>query len=127
MKEIKKTFARQLRKDQTKAEKTVWELIRNRKCRGLKFRRQHVIEGFVLDFYCHEARLGIEIDGGIHIKRKDYDLLRQEAIESEGITIIRVTNNEIKKDKRSILNKIKETIGPISTPSPSGRGIKTGA
>jgi len=50
MKEIKKQFAGTLRKDQTRAEKTVWELIRNRKFRGFKFRRQHVVEGFILDF-----------------------------------------------------------------------------
>ncbi len=111
MKEVKKVFARQLRKEQTKAEKIVWEQIRNRKFRGLKFRRQHVIEGFVLDFYCPEVRLGIEVDGGVHLKRKDYDELRQEAIESEGITIVRITNKELLNRKRSILEKLKNTIG----------------
>jgi len=111
MKEIKKRFARILRKEQTKAEKTIWELIRDRKFMGLKFRRQHVIEGFVLDFYCHELRFGIEIDGGIHLKKKDYDKLRQEVIESEDINMIRVTNKEIAENKRSVLNKIKEAVG----------------
>ena len=111
MKEVKKVFARQLRKEQTKAEKIVWELIRNRKFRGLKFRRQHVMEGFVLDFYCPEIKFGIEVDGGIHIKRKDYDDIRQEVIESEGITIIRITNKELLERKRSILDKLNDTIG----------------
>jgi very-short-patch-repair endonuclease len=110
MKEKKKIFARTLRKEQTKAEKIVWELIRSRKFMNLKFRRQHVIEGFVLDYYCHEQKLGIEIDGGIHLKRKDYDRLRQEVIESEDINIIRITNKEIAKNKRSILDKIKKAI-----------------
>jgi len=109
MKEIKKVFARRLRKEQTKAEKIVWELLRNRKFKKYKFRRQHVIEGFVLDFYCHELKLGIEIDGGIHLSRKEYDELRQEVIESKGVYIIRITNNEIKENKRSILKKL-ETI-----------------
>ena len=111
MKEIKKIFARTLRKEQTKAEKIVWELLRKRKFMNLKFRRQHVIEGFILDFYCHEMKLGIEIDGGIHSRRKDYDRLRQEVIESESIIIIRVTNREIAENKRSVLEKIKEAIG----------------
>jgi len=122
MKEIKKYFARTLRKEQTKAEKIIWESIRNRKFHNLKFRRQHVIEGFVLDFYCSELKLGIEVDGGIHKKRKDYDELRQEVIESEGVLIIRITNKEIMGNKRAVLNKIEKLLGLQTTPSPSGRG-----
>jgi very-short-patch-repair endonuclease len=110
MKEVKKIFAKQLRKGPTKTEKIVWELIRNRKFMGLKFRRQHVIEGFVLDFYCHEMKLGIEIDGGIHFRRKDYDRLRQEVIESESVNLIRITNKQIAENKRAILEKIKDAI-----------------
>ena len=123
MKEIKKRFARTLRKEQTKTEKIVWELLRNRKFMNLKFRRQHVIEGFVLDFYCHGLKLGIEIDGGIHLKRKDYDMLRQEAIESKGINIIRITNKEINKNKKLILKRIDKLINRATIPSPSGRGL----
>ena len=111
MKEIKKRFARALRKRETKAEKVVWELIRDRKFMNLKFRRQHVIEGFVLDFYCHELKLGIEIDGSVHLKRKDYDQLRQEIIESEGINVIRVKNREIAQNKRVVLDRIREAVG----------------
>ena len=114
MKEIKRNFARILRKDQTKAEKIIWELLRNRKFMDLKFRRQHVIEGFVLDFYCHELRLGLEIDGSVHLKKKEYDALRQNIIESEGITIIRIANNEITKDKKSILVKLKKSCQSLS-------------
>ena len=121
MKEIKKKFARTLRKEQTKTEKMVWELIRNRKFKGFKFRRQHVVEGFILDFYCHELRLGIELDGLIHLRRKDYDELRQEIIESEGIKIIRLTNKEISDNKRSVLKKIEETVLRSTNPSPPGR------
>lgn len=122
MKEIKKIFARTLRKSQTKAEKIIWELLRKRKHMHFKFRRQHVVEGFVLDFYCHELKLGIEVDGGIHLRRKDYDNLRQEIVESKGITIIRISNKEIAENKRSILKKIEEAIEPPPNPSPSGRG-----
>ena len=70
----KKLFARELRKESTPAEKIVWEHLRNRKFNNLKFRRQHVIHGFVIDFYCHELSLALEIDGDVHLKQKDYDL-----------------------------------------------------
>jgi very-short-patch-repair endonuclease len=123
MKEVKKQFARMLRTEQTAAEKAVWELIRNRKFRGFKFRRQYVVEGFVLDFYCHELRLGIEVDGSIHLKQKDYDELRQEIIESEGIGLIRITNKDImRSSKNEILEKIRKTINKSARPSPLGRG-----
>lgn len=107
MQYIKKVFARSLRKEQTPEEEIVWNLLRNRKFINLKFRRQHDIEGFIVDFYCHELRLAVEIDGGVHDKQKDYDELRQELIENKGIRFVRVTNDEIKKDVNILLEKIR--------------------
>jgi len=104
---IKKVFARTLRKEQTPEEAIVWDSLRNRRFMELKFRRQHVIEGFVVDFYCHELRLAIEIDGAVHNKQKDYDELRQILIESEDIGFIRVTNDEIHRDINILLDRIK--------------------
>ncbi len=119
MKEIKKTFARTLRKEQTQAEKILWKLLRNRKLLGLKFRRQHIVEGFVVDFFCLELKLGIEIDGEIHQKRKEYDALRQEIIESEGVYLMRFSNKEIFKYRKLVLKKIKEIAEQLQTnPSP---------
>jgi len=109
MKEIKKEFARMLRKEQTKAEKIIWEFLRKRKLQ-YKFRRQHVIEGFILDFYCHELKLGIEIDGGIHNKRKDYDRVRQEIIEAKGISVVRIKNEEISRNNKLVISRLKELI-----------------
>lgn len=108
----KRDFARQLRREQTSAEERAWQLLRNNQFMGLKFRRQHVIEGFVVDFYCDEHRLAIEIDGGVHNRKmnRDYDALRQIEIESEGIKFIRITNEEIEKDESVVLEKIKEAI-----------------
>jgi very-short-patch-repair endonuclease len=103
---IKKTFARSLRKEATVEEKKVWEVLRNRKLQNLKFRRQHVIEGFVVDFYCREIHLAIEIDGKVHDKQKDYDMHRQRLIEERGVNFIRITNEEINKDIEFILAKI---------------------
>lgn len=91
---------------------------------GLKFRRQHVIEGFVVDFYCYEHRLAIEVDGGIHEKRmkKEYDGLRQAEIESKGIRFIRITNKEIEENESTLFDRINEVLSGDILPSPSGRG-----
>jgi len=107
---IKKEFSRALRKNHTLAENIIWEKLRNRQFNNLKFRRQHVIEGFVLDFYCNELNLGIEVDGDIHNNefQKGYDDLRQEIIESKGITMLRVSNDEVLNDVNSLLIKIGE-------------------
>ncbi len=122
----KRDFARYLRKDQTNTEQIVWELLRNRKCNGLKFRRQHVVEGFVVDFYCDKYKLAIELDGSVHNRRKDYDELRDVEIGSKNIYIIRIRNSEIEKNPQIVLMKIQRYLGVLNnamaTPSPSGRG-----
>lgn len=108
----KREFARQLRQDQTSAEEKVWQLLRKNQFMRLKFRRQHVIEGFVVDFYCHEHKLAIEIDGRVHnkIMHKEYDAARQIEIESEGIKFIRITNEEIERNENILFDKIREAI-----------------
>jgi very-short-patch-repair endonuclease len=111
---IKKTFARNLRKEATDEEKKVWGVLRNRKLLNLKFRRQYVIEGFVVDFYCYELNLAIEIDGKVHDKQKDYDMLRQRLIEEKGVSFIRITNEEINKNIEFLFAKIKEAKTPLS-------------
>ncbi len=110
LKYIKKVFARSLRKEQTPEELLVWNEIRNRKFMNLKFRRQHVIDGFVVDFYCHELKLAIEIDGRIHDKQKDYDDLRQELVSGRGINFIRISNDDVNRDVKLLLDNIKSYI-----------------
>lgn len=112
----KRDFARRLRLEQTPAEEKVWALLRNRQCFGLKFRRQHVIEGFIVDFYCPERKLAIEIDGSIHNKQRDYDQLRQQEIESKFNTVIRVKNEDLENNCVVLLKKIKEIITPKRVP-----------
>jgi very-short-patch-repair endonuclease len=104
--------AKDLRKNETEAEKILWQKLRNRKCEGLKFRRQHPVKEFILDFYCHEYLLGIEVDGSIHKIEEvaEYDINRQAEIENLGITVLRITNEEILNDKAIVLAKIKSTI-----------------
>ena len=125
MKLIKKVFARQLRKEQTETEKTVWQLLRDRKCSVFKFRRQHVIEGFVVDFYCHTYNLAIEIDGGVHDKQKEYDEIREDMLKQKNVSIIRIKAWQIVKDKNIVVQKINNFITK-NAPSPSGRGTKKG-
>ncbi len=110
---IKKT-ARLLRKNQTKSEAIIWQTVRNRKLCGKKFLRQHPIlfemDGrkrfFVADFYCHEKRLVVEIDGKIHLRQKDYDELRTHIINSLGIRVVRFRNEEVEQNLQSVLGGI---------------------
>ena len=100
--------ARKMRKKSTSAEDFMWQLLRNRQFNGLKFRRQHSTKEFILDFYCHKARLGIELDGGIHnteeVKRNDK--IRTYILADERIRIIRFTNDEVFEQTEKVLNKI---------------------
>src|ERR1700745_2679562 len=84
--------ARQLRRESTSAEGLAWELLRNRRMLGLKFRRQHVIAGFVADFYCAERRLVLELDGPSHSAgmRSEYDAARTALLESRGLRVVRI-------------------------------------
>ncbi|MBL0358962.1 MAG: endonuclease domain-containing protein [Chitinophagaceae bacterium] len=102
-------IARILRKQQTKAEELLWLLLRGRKICNLKFRRQHAFENYVLDFYCHEAKLAIEADGRIHDEPniKAYDDIRTKRLNECGITVLRFTNDEIESHSAIVLNKIK--------------------
>jgi very-short-patch-repair endonuclease len=112
MHHTKKLFAQELRKDSTPEEKIVWEALRNRKFKDLKFRRQHILQGFVVDFCCHELRLAIEIDGKIHQKQEEYDTLRQILIGEKGIRFIRITNKEINKNIHILFNKMEKFLPP---------------
>ncbi len=107
-------FARQLRQNMTRAEKELWKHIHN-KSLGHKFRNQHAIYKYVVDFYCHDLRLFIEVDGSIHTlieialndKDREYNLL------SLGLHIIRFTNDEIFHDIERVLLEIKKKIDGI--------------
>jgi len=109
--EIMKRASR-LRKDQTSAEKIIWQRLRRRQIGGLRFRRQHPINSFIADFYCHEAKIVIEIDGGIHDdqEQKQKDIARQEIITDFGIKVLRFKNEEIFNDIDSVIKTIQYSI-----------------
>ncbi len=98
--------ARTLRKISTPAEKILWHHLRARKLKGYKFRRQHPIGPFVVDFYCHSASLIIEIDGLIHHYQKDDDIKREDLLESLGGRILRFTNQQVCENLQWVLNVI---------------------
>lgn len=104
--------AKELRLKQTKAEKVLWNELRNKKLNGCKFRRQHPVMQFIADFYCHEKKLIIEIDGDIHSKpeNKEYDSYRTYELEQFDIKVLRFTNEQVLNYLEFVLNKIKEEL-----------------
>jgi len=101
--------ARELRRDMTAAEKILWNELRADKL-GAHFRRQQVIEGFIVDFYCHEAALVIEVDGDIHDLQKDEDARREKVLHDLGLMMIRFRNDEVLKHLKDVVGKIRQTI-----------------
>lgn len=103
--------AREMRKDPTEAEQLLWKQLRGRKLGNLKFRRQQPLQGYILDFYCEAKRLGVEVDGEIHlsIEQKKYDQQRTENLAKYGIKIIRFRNDQVISNMKEVLNSIQET------------------
>ena len=106
--------ARNLRREQTPAEKRLWLALRNRELAGLKFRRQHPYGQFILDLYCVEHQLAIEVDGGVHLSPEQavHDSERSEFLAQRGVRVLRFTNEEVEKHLPDVLRKIIEAISP---------------
>jgi very-short-patch-repair endonuclease len=100
--------AKQLRGLQTEAEQKLWSFLRNKQLKGKKFRRQHAIADYVVDFYCHEGKLAIELDGNYHNSEesKEYDKARTILLNEYGITVLRFWNEEVMKEVERVLEKI---------------------
>jgi very-short-patch-repair endonuclease len=111
-------LAKELRKNMTPAEEFLWGKLRNRQFLGLKFRRQHPVEIFVVDFICIENYLVVEVDGEIHQtpEQREWDENRSAEIEKYGLTILRFTNEEVMNQTDKVMEKIKEYI--LSNTSP---------
>jgi very-short-patch-repair endonuclease len=104
--EEQKPVRRGMRKTPTPAEDALWRRLRNRQLCGAKFRRQHPVDHFIVDFYCPEASLAIELDGAIHEQTKEADALRQAHLESLGLRFLRFTNDEVINDVDRVLATI---------------------
>ncbi len=120
--------ARRLRRDETATEAVLWELIRARRLMGLKFRRQHPVGRFVLDFYSEALKVAIEIDGPIHHdpEQSAADADRQVMLEEQGIRFIRVPTRLVETDPSAVMDYLSETLSLLNgSPLPSrerGRG-----
>ncbi len=116
LRQIAKATCRELRKNQTNAEKIFWEHVRNRKFMGLKINRQFPIfydllgkeTFYIADFYCHEKKLVIELDGKIHERQKEQDKIRTEILQELGLKVIRFKNDEIEQNTNQVLQTLKK-------------------
>lgn len=108
--------AGQLRARQTRQEEFLWNELRGNNVMGLKFRRQHPIDVFVADFYCHKLKLVIEIDGEYHLEKEQsiYDSARTDEIGGHGIRVLRFTNSEVEKDISGVVDRITKACKELS-------------
>jgi len=102
------------------AEQALWHLLRRRQIVGLKFRRQHPFDDYILDFVCLENKLVIEVDGGQHVRQAKYDENRTQKLQAAGFRVIRFWDNEVLKEIESVKEKIWLTVRELqSHPPPS--------
>lgn len=113
--------ARRLRHNMTPAEKALWDALCGKKLDGLKFRAQHPVGPFILDFWCPAVKLVVEIDGGVHRDQQDYDDARTKQLESYGYRVIRFQNDQVLTNLPSVLEKIR-VAAKSSPPYPPNLG-----
>lgn len=101
-------LAREFRRKPTPAEDKLWEALRGRRLAGLKFRRQHPFDRYVLDAFCVEHQLEVEVDGGIHRDQvqAEHDASRTEFLETHGVRVLRFTNEQVENDLPQVLREI---------------------
>jgi len=105
-----KNKAKELRRNLTKTEKILWNHLRKKQQNGMYFRRQHPYGIYILDFYCFKANLAIEVDGDIHLYRKEYDEERNRYLESSGLRVLRFSNEEVEKQIEFVIDVINKYI-----------------
>ena len=106
MSNLLKFRARKLRKNNTDAENHLWYFLRSRQMKRFKFRRQHIIAQYLVDFVCLSKKLIIELDGGQHAERKNYDGVRTQCLESQGYKVLRFWNEAVFKETETVLESI---------------------
>ncbi len=113
-----KLRARDLRKNMTDAEISLWQCLRDRQLAGYKFRRQHPIGPFIVDFVCLEKKIVIEIDGSQHINDKEADNKRSDYLNNHGFRVLRVWNNQVLQEKEAVLSMILTSLSENEPPHP---------
>ena len=107
----KQEQARRMRREMTPAEAHLWQHLRAGRLGGLHFRRQQVIDGFIADFYCHAARLVVELDGEVHDDTAEYDGERDAILAARGLRVLRFPNARLEAELHTVLDEI-ETAAP---------------
>lgn len=102
-----KPAARSMRHNPTAAEVVLWRLLKRGQLEGLSFRRQHPVGRFIVDFYCAQLRLVVEVDGGIHAALHDRDAERDQALHAMGCSVLRVSNDEVLRTPEAVLQRIR--------------------
>jgi very-short-patch-repair endonuclease len=95
-----------MRREPTPAEEKLWQKLRHKQLLGFKFRRQHTIDRFIVDFYCGEARLVVEVDGEVHDYTQEEDAIRQDFLESLGLRMVRFRNEEVLNEIDGVVEEI---------------------
>jgi very-short-patch-repair endonuclease len=107
--------ARAMRQEPTPAEAALWDRLRSRRLDGAKFRAQHPVGRFIFDFYCAQARLVVEVDGGVHDARRERDAERDLVLRSAGYLVLRLTNKEVLGDIERVLAEIRRHVAMRAT------------
>ncbi len=105
-------LAGDLRHNMTRAEKLLWGQLRNRKMNGFRFRRQHPIDEFIVDFFCYEAKLVIELDGDVHMDsaQMERDIERTRILNCHGLFVIRFKNEEVETNMKYVISQINKEL-----------------
>ena len=116
--------SRSLRRSSTYPERALWSVLRNKRLEGLRFRRQHAVGRYVVDFYYPGAKLVVEVDGESHAGRADQDAKRSAYLEARGLTVLRVTNDDVMGNLEAVAMAILDAAGVDTTvgkarPSPA--------
>lgn len=115
-------FAKDLRQQATQAEQTLWQRLRNRQILNAKFRRQHPISPYIVDFVCLERQLIVEADGGQHAERQTQDEKRTAFLEAQGFRVLRFWNNEVLTETETVLEVIFCALNETPHPNPLPKG-----
>ena len=109
VKSVKVERARDLRRTMTRAERLLWARLRGSQLDGVRWRRQQIIDGFIVDFYCHAARLIVELDGAVHRDQQEYDSARDEVLATRNLLILRIANTAVETNINTVLAQIQTT------------------
>ena len=99
----------------TPAERRLWNCLRANRLGGFQFRRQQVIDGFIVDFYCHAAAVVVEVDGPVHEDQAEYDAERDRVLTARGLRVVRFTNEQVNRSLADVLRRIEEMCRGAST------------